>query len=171
MLRNRFWKLCFQAENKVSIPIITLVLCVWWWWWFSHSVVSYSLQPHRVQPARLLCLWDFPGNTRVGCHFLFQGIFLTQELKLHLLLGKLILLPEPPGKPLSCIMSACVLRHFSHVQLFMIIWTAACQAPLSMGFFRQEYWGGLPCLAPGNFPNSGIELTSPASPALQILYP
>ena len=37
------------------------------------------LQPHGLQPARLLCPWDSPGkNTRMGCHFLLQGIFLTQ---------------------------------------------------------------------------------------------
>ena len=42
--------------------------------------VSDSLQIHWLQPARLLCPWDFPGkNTGVGCHFLLQGIFLTQE--------------------------------------------------------------------------------------------
>ena len=42
------------------------------------SVVSDSLQPQGLQPARLLCPWDSPGkNTGVGCHFLLQGIFLT----------------------------------------------------------------------------------------------
>ena len=50
-------------------------------------------------------------------------------------------------------------------------WTVACQAPLSMGFSRQEYWNGLPFLAPGDLPNPGIEPASVASPALQaILY-
>ena len=44
------------------------------------------LQPHGLQPTRLLCPWDFPGkNTGVGCHFLFQGIFLTQGLNSYLL--------------------------------------------------------------------------------------
>ena len=43
-------------------------------------------------------------------------------------------------------------------------WTAACQAPLSMGFSRQEYWSGLPCPPPGDLPNSGIK---PRSPSLQ----
>ena len=43
------------------------------------SVVSDSLRPHGLQPARLLCPWNFPGkNTGVGCHFLLPGIFLTQ---------------------------------------------------------------------------------------------
>ena len=46
---------------------------------FSCSEVSESLQPHGLQPAGLLCPWDSPGkNTGVGCHFLHQGIFLTQ---------------------------------------------------------------------------------------------
>ena len=41
--------------------------------------MSDSLRPHGLKPARLLCLWDFPGkNIGVGCHALLQGIFLTQ---------------------------------------------------------------------------------------------
>ena len=50
------------------------------------------LRPHRLQSTRLLCPWDFPGkNTRVGCHFLLQGIFPTQGLNLYLLLCRQIL--------------------------------------------------------------------------------
>ena len=45
-------------------------------------------------------------------------------------------------------------------------WTAARQAPLSMGFSRQEYWSGLPLNPPWALPNPGIEPTSLASPAL-----
>ena len=49
------------------------------------SVVSNSLQPHGLLPTRLLCPWNFPGeNTGVGCHFLLQGIFLTQGSNLCL---------------------------------------------------------------------------------------
>ena len=45
----------------------------------SNSVTSSSLRPHGLQPARLLCPWNFPGkDTRGGCHFLRQGIFPTQ---------------------------------------------------------------------------------------------
>ena len=46
-------------------------------------------------------------------------------------------------------------------------WTAAHQAPLSMGFSQQEDWNGLPCSPPGDLPDPGIEPTSPESPALQ----
>ena len=50
------------------------------------SVVSNSLWPHGMRPARLLYPWDFPGkNTGVGCHFLLQGILLTQGSNPHLL--------------------------------------------------------------------------------------
>ena len=50
-----------------------------------------------------------------------------------------------------------VLSRFSCVQLFATPWTAACQASLSMGFSRQEYWSGLPCPSPGDIPNPGNE--------------
>ena len=65
--------------------------------------------------------------------------------------------------PLFCAMISC----FSCVQLCVIIWTVARQAPLSMGFSRQEYWNGLSCPPPGDLPDLGIELASPASSALQ----
>ena len=49
-------------------------------------MVSDSLQPHGLEPAKLLCPWDSPGkNTGVGCHALLQGIFPTQGSNLHLL--------------------------------------------------------------------------------------
>ena len=59
-----------------------------------------------------------------------------------------------------------LLSRFSRVRLFATLWTVALQAPLSMGFSRQEYWSGLPCPAPGDLPNPGIEPTSLMSPAL-----
>ena len=58
-----------------------------------------------------------------------------------------------------------MLSHLSHVQLFVILWTVACQALLSMVFSWQEYWSGLPCPSPGDLPDLGIK---PASPALQV---
>ena len=68
----------------------------------SYSVVSDSLQPHGLQPARLLCPWDFPHkNTGVSCHFLLQGIFPNQGSNPHLLhLGRWILYPWATWKPI-----------------------------------------------------------------------
>ena len=60
-----------------------------------------------------------------------------------------------------------VLSCFSHVQLFVTLWTVACQAPLSMGFSRQEYWSGLLCPSPGELPDPGIKPASLVSLALQ----
>ena len=54
----------------------------------------------------------------------------------------------------------------SHVQLLVTPWTVACQAPLSMGFSKQEYWSGLPCPPTGDLPDPGIEPKSLVSPAL-----
>ena len=53
----------------------------------------------------------------------------------------------------------CMPGHFSHVQLFAAPWTVAHQAPLSVGFSRQEYWSGLPCPSPGDLPlTQGLNL-------------
>ena len=50
----------------------------------------------------------------------------------------------------------------SCVQLCVALWTVALQAPLSMGFSKQEYWSGLPFPSPGDLPNPGIKPVSPA---------
>ena len=62
----------------------------------------------------------------------------------------------------------CMLSLFNHVQLFATPWTVTHQTPLSMGFSRQEYWNGLPCLPPGDLPEPGIEPVAPASPSSQV---
>ena len=56
------------------------------------------------------------------------------------------------------------MKSLSRVQLFVNSWTVARQAPLSMGFSRQEYWTGLPFSSPGDLPDPGIK---PRSPTLQ----
>ena len=56
---------------------------------------------------------------------------------------------------------ACLAQSFSHVQLFVTLWTVALQAPLPMGFPRQEHWSGSPFLSPGDLPHPGIEPMSP----------
>ena len=63
-------------------------------------------------------------------------------------------------------LSVCALS-LTCVQLFETLWTVACQAPLFMGFPRQEYWNGLPFPSPGDLPDPGIKPTSPVSPVLQ----
>ena len=66
---------------------------------------------------------------------------------------------EGQGSLACC--SPCVLSSFSRVRLFVTPWTVGCQAPLSMGFSRQEYWSGLPFPSLENLPDPGIESRSP----------
>ena len=95
----------------------------------------------------------------------------TSSRALHLLLPPLNIIPF--WKLFSWIQSLHFLYAFlclqgkkvkflSLVWLFATTWTVACQAPLSMGFFRQEYWSGLSFPSPGDLPDLGIESRSPA---------
>ena len=73
---------------------------------------------------------------------------------------------SPTNKSLLVPETMCVCGH-THVQVQSCLtlettWTVACQAPLSMGFPRQEYWSELPFPPPGDRPDPGIEPTSPA---------
>ena len=82
--------------------------------------MSNSVRPQRRQPTRLRCPWDSPGkNTGVGCRFLPQCMKVKSE---------------------SEVAQSC--------PTLMTSWTAAYQAPLSVGFSRQEYWSGLPLPSP-----------------------
>ena len=59
-------------------------------------------------------------------------------------------------------MNEVKVKSLSHVRLFATPWTVAYQAPLSMGFSRQEHCSGLPFPSPEDLPNPGIEPRSPA---------
>ena len=63
----------FLTQDICACVCVCVCVCVC-------SVVSDSVRPYGLKPARLLCPWDFPGkNTGVGCHFLLQGIFPNQN--------------------------------------------------------------------------------------------
>ena len=82
--------------------------------------MSDSVRHHRRQPTRLSRPWDSPGkNTGVGCHFLLQCM---------------------KGKSEGEVTQSCLTLRTP--------WTAAHQAPPSMGFSRQEYWSGVPLPSP-----------------------
>ena len=83
--------------------------------------------------------------------------------------GKRQLKPAKLGKRENIyihIQNAYVLSCFSHVWFFVTPWTVALQAPLSMGFSRQEYWSGLPWPPPGGLPDPRTEPVSLMPPAL-----
>ena len=65
----------------------------------------------------------------------------------------------------TCMLYACVLSPFSHVDS-ATLWTVALQAPLSMVILGQEYWSGLPCHTPRDLHDPGIKPMSLRSPAL-----
>ena len=110
-----------------------------------------------------------PKNTRVGSLSILQRIFPTQESNWGLLHGRWILYQlSYQGSPINCIgVLSWILKKcwfLSHVWLFVSPWTIARQAPLSMGFSRQEYWSGLLFPSPGDLPDPGFK---PGPPALQ----
>ena len=130
--------------------------------------MSNSMWPHRWQPTRLRHLWDSPGkNTGVGCHFLLQCMKVKSENEVS---QSCLTLSNPmdcslPGSSIHGIFQARILewvdiafsnawkwkvkvKSLSRVWLLATPWTAAYQAPPSMGFSRQEYWSGLPLPSP-----------------------
>ena len=95
------------------------------------------------------------------CHSYLTTPNLDESLQVSLSVGSAGL---PCGLPIHSPILLLLLSRFSRVRLFATPWTVAYQAPPSVGFSRQEYWGGLPFPSPGDLPNPGIE---PGSPALQ----
>ena len=64
----------------------------------------------------------------------------------------------------------CMLGCFGRVRLCGTLWTTACQALLSKGFSRQEYWSVLPCPPPGHLPDPGIKTASLTFPAVAGVF-
>ena len=145
----------FLKKNiYLAVPGLRLPRCHWKW---CCSVVSGSLQPHGLEPTRLLCPWDFPARILEWTAISFSrkssqprdwtqvshtvGRFFTgwAAREVHEVKVKVKLL--------------------SRVQFFA---TPSYQAPPFMEFSRQEYWSGLPCPPPGDLPNPGIYSRSPA---------
>ena len=96
----KFWTVGYKPGPGVGLPGSESSLSLWL---FSHSVVSASLRPHGLKPTRHLCPWNSPGkNTGAGCHFLLQGIFLTQGSNMGLLHWQVGSLPlSHLGSPLA----------------------------------------------------------------------
>ena len=104
--------------------------------------MSDSLRPHRWQPTRLPCPWDSPGkNTGVGCHFLLQCMKVKSE---------------------SEVSQSC--------PTLAILWTAAYQAPPSMGFSKQKYWSGVPLPSPISITNYPQILTDLSITSYFVLF-
>ena len=88
---------------------------------------------------------------------------LINKLKIHLLKS----VENIHWNPAVGFKTAAAAQVLSCAQFFATPWAVACQAPLSMGFSRQEYQSGLPDLPPGELPDPGIEPESSVPPAFQ----
>ena len=108
----------------------------WWTWvWVDSGSWWWTGRPG--------VLW-FMGSQRIGHNWVTE---LTDWCSLE----NLILL-------IDWVHVGC--SHLSSVQLFVMLWTLACQAPQSIEFSQQEYWRGLPCPPPGDFSDPSIKLMS-----------
>ena len=115
-------------------------------------------------PVRLLVtLWTAAHRAPPSMGFSRQEYWSGVPLPSPLPLLTKTLIPSNQGPPLQP--PACVLGCFSHVPLFVTPRTVAHQAPLSMGFSRQEYQSVLPCPPPGDLPNPETEPASLKCPA------
>ena len=127
------------------------------------STLGFPVLHHFPDLLKLMSIESLiPSNHPILCHplLLLPSIFSS----IRVCCNELILCIRWP-KYWSFIRTSTeyVLNRFSRVPLFSTLWTVACQAPLSLGFSRQEYWSGLPCPLPGDLLDPGIE---PGSPAL-----
>ena len=140
--------------------------------------MSDSVRPHRRQPTRLPCPWDSPDkNTGVGCHFLLQCMKVKSESRvtqsyqtlsdsMDCSLSRFSVHRIFQAKVLELGAIAFSVSCFSCVQLFVTPWTVTRQAPVSMGFSRQEYWSRLKCPSPGDLSDPEIKPISLRSPTL-----
>ena len=109
-------------------------------------------------------LRDFHVIKWLGYIFFLKKYSIFLSFIHSLMLLNLVSILIPLWNPV--LLNICMLSHFSCIHLFANLWTIACQASLSMGFSRQEYWSGLPLLSLGDLPDPGIKLISLMSPAL-----
>ena len=131
-----------------------------------------------MQPIRLLCPWDsLRRNTRVDCHALLQGIFLTQGSNLVLLhlpaLEIRFFTTSAPCKAIYVYVAYICVCVCMCVYIYILYLVAVMSNSLQphglqltrflcpRGFSSQEYWSELPCTPPVDLPNSGIKLRPP----------
>ena len=119
--------------------------------------LKLNIQKTKIMVSGPITSWQIERRkVEVVTDFIFLGSKITGDcdcshgIKRRLLLGRKAMTKLGEVKGLS------------RVRLFAIPRTIARQAPPSMGFSRQEYWSGLPSPSPGDLPDPGIELWSPA---------
>ena len=130
--------------------------------------VTFPLFPHPLQPHLLPC-WSSSWQTHC-CRVLFYWPFLqpggSSNSDIYVASFLTSFKTMLKSHFLIRVYCACMLSRLSLVWLFVTLWTLACQALLSMGFSRQEYWSGFPCPPPGDLSYPGTEPMFFTSPAL-----
>ena len=110
-MKKILWSLISESSEGIFISRCVCAL-------HTQSHLTDLLQPHGLYPTRFLCPWDFPGkSTRVGCHFLLQGIFSTQGFNVGLWHCRQMLYPLSHS-------SVCSLKKI-FLSLPAILWNSA----------------------------------------------
>ena len=110
-------------------------------------------QPERILPTGIPSKWPWGWN---------QKWDLPVKCSLEIL-------KTPTSSGYVCLHTS-MLSCLSCIRLLATVWAVVGQAPLSMGFSREEYWSGLLCPPPGDLPDPGIEPVAPEAPALPADY-
>ena len=111
--------------------------------------------------SRIFYLLFLEANRKWNCGYCNPTLFWMQHNLESTLLGEIPIISDMQMTWPLWQKAKVKVKSLSCVWLFVKPWTVACQAPLSMGFSRQEYWSGLSFPSPGDRPNPGIELGSP----------
>ena len=169
----------YVYQNSISFPVLCSSSSMCSGGWVNEPLVGLQpffgpfslgiISPKELMEGRLVCKYGF-SLSRLTVSLGYPGTWAAGPQNKHQQPQEDLPSPHHPqlrkdfvnlevrwGGHASC--------HFSCVWFSVTLWTVACQAPVSMGFSRQEYWSGLPCPAPGHPPDPGMEPASLVSPA------
>ena len=157
--------------------------------WGKHLLVRINMWPVFKLRTTLFTIHSSPSLWEEGMVLMpwstwnssFSALCMMHALCIYVF-SEILLSKVLTTNSLSSFACACMLSRLSRIRLFVTPWTLTCQAPLSMGFSRQEYWSGLLWPPSGDLSDSGSEPVSPTSPALagefftswatwEVLYP
>ena len=146
------WSALHTASLLLGLPASSMLLRS-----FCQEKSSPDLQLTLSSPAQTLCGFRLPQDIQVLTSWtdLYACSHRLVYSFLHSVCTEHVRVPDP------------ALRVLSRVRFFVIPWTVACQAAMSVRLPRQGYWSGLPFPTPGDHPNPGIKPVSLVSPALQ----
>ena len=147
---------CHSSNQRICSHQAIMLQLPWWW----AQVESIGRMPRRP-PSSSQMLQPPPQQRMLRKLRMRKHWTLAQRAEVHI---KGMISGSPDSSMLLCVQS------HSHFQLFATSRTVAHEAPLSMGFPRQEHWSGLPFPSPRNLPNPGIKLQGSNPSLLHLLH-